>query len=276
MRLSRAQSKPIRRNVAILSCASLTIGFRGHPVTKNASVAEYDVPYTLEDQERMARAKNYFAWQGRLVIPELGRRVVEVGCGIGNFTRMLLDREAVIALDKHPGCIERFRECYGNQRNVRCFACDVADPEFSDLARFHPDSCVCLNVLEHIEDDERALHRMASILAPGGVIVLLLPAFEALYGPIDRNLGHRRRYSRESITRLARAGGLHVKKVHYVNSIGFFGWWVNACVLKREAQSERQIEVFDRLVVPVLSRIENWAPPPFGQSLFAVLEKDAA
>ena len=47
--------------------------------------------YNLQDQERMSLAKNYFAWQGRLVRRELGKRILEVGCGLGNFTGMLLE-----------------------------------------------------------------------------------------------------------------------------------------------------------------------------------------
>jgi len=229
--------------------------------------------YTLEDQERMSRAENYFAWQSRLVTRELGRRVVEVGCGLGNFTRMLLDREAVIAVDREPDCIQRLKERYPDRSNLHAFACDAGSPAFSELARFRPDSCVCLNALEHIGDDRHALQGMASVLAPGGVIVLLVPAFPALYGPIDRNLGHYRRYSRGSITRLADATGLRIKKAHYMNAAGFFGWWVNSHILKRAAQSERQIEIFDRYLVPQLSRLEGRARPPFGQSLFVVLEK---
>jgi SAM-dependent methyltransferase len=229
--------------------------------------------YTLEDQERMAKAKNYFAWQGRLVTPELGRRVVELGCGLGNFTGMLLDRETVIALDVEPECIQRLKHRYPNQPKLRAFACDAGSPEFSGLAEFRPDSCVCLNVLEHIEDDRKALSAMASILVPGGIIVLLVPAFQALYGPIDKSLGHFRRYSRGSIAALAEATGLHIRKVRYINVIGFFGWWANAHIFRREAQSERQIQVFDRYLVPLMSRLENWARPPFGQSLFVVLQK---
>jgi SAM-dependent methyltransferase len=221
----------------------------------------------------MAKAKNYLAWQGRLVTRELGQRVVEVGCGLGNFTGMLLDREAVVALDAEPACIERIKARYPNQRNLSAFVCDAGQPQFTDLCRFHPDSCVFLNVLEHIEDDRQALHNMASVLDSGGVIVLIVPAFEALYGAIDRNLGHYRRYSGGSIRELAREAGLRVRKAHYMNSIGFFGWWANARIFKREAQSEGQIEFFDSRVVPVLSRFERWAPPPFGQSLFVVLEK---
>jgi SAM-dependent methyltransferase len=229
--------------------------------------------YTLEDQERMSRAQNYFAWQSRLVTRELGQRVVEVGCGLGNFTGMLLDREAVVAVDRETDCIQRLKARYPGRDNLHAFACDAGSPAFSGLARFHPDSCVCLNALEHIENDRVALHGMASILSPGGVVVLLVPAFPALYGPIDSNLGHYRRYSRRSIARLADAAGLRIRKVHYMNALGFFGWWVNSHILKRAAQSERQIEIFDRYLVPLLSRLEGFARPPFGQSLFVVLGK---
>ena len=62
-------------------------------------------------------------------------------------------------------------------------------------------------------------------------------------------------------------------KAGYVNSIGLAGWWVNAHLWKREAQSDAQIAVFDRFVAPLLERVEAVMPPPFGQSLLAVLRK---
>lgn len=221
----------------------------------------------------MARAKNYFAWQGRLVKRELGRRVLEVGCGVGNFTGMLLDRDAVIAVDIERECVERMRERYAKHRNVHGFVCAAGTGDLVQLARFLPDSCVCLNVLEHIEDDRAALEEMARVLRPGGVAVLIVPAFPALFGPIDRNLGHYRRYTRASMRAVAESAGLRVAKLRYMNCVGFFGWWFNARVAPREEQSEAQIEFFDRRVVPVLERLERIVPPPFGQSLFAVLRK---
>jgi len=229
--------------------------------------------YILEDQERMARARNYFAWQQRLVTRELGRRVVDVGCGLGNFTEMLLDREMVIAVDAEPGCTARLKQRLPGRNNLLVFTCDAESPAFAHLAAFQPDSCVCLNVLEHIRDDAGALRAMASLLSAGGIIVLLVPAFQWLYGPIDRNLGHCRRYTRRSLVRVAEAAGLRVRKAHYMNSFGFLGWWLNAHILRREAQSEGQIGVFDRYLVPIISRLEDWVQPPFGQSLFVVLEK---
>jgi SAM-dependent methyltransferase len=229
--------------------------------------------YTVEDQERMSRAANYVAWQTRLVHSELGQRVLEVGCGVGNFTGTLLDREAVIAIDVEPACIWRLQQRYAGMANLHAFVCDVAGPKFRELAQFRPDSCVCLNVLEHTQDDLSSLKAIASVLVPGGNVVLIVPAFQALYGPIDRNLGHFRRYSRGTLDRLAQRAGLRVRKAHYSNCLGFFGWWMNAHVLKRQAQSEQQIEIFDRYLVPVISAIEAAIPPPFGQSLVAVLER---
>jgi SAM-dependent methyltransferase len=199
--------------------------------------------------------------------------VIEVGCGIGNSTAMLLDRETVLAIDVDPTCIARLRDRYSNRPNLHAFVCEPDSAAFRDLARWRPNSCVCLNVLEHIEDDGRALEAMASVIVPGGTVVLLAPAFQSLYGPIDRNLGHCRRYSRESVASLAHVAGLAVRTLHYVNAIGFFGWWMNAHVFRREAQSAAQIAVFDRCIVPWMSRLEAVAPPPFGQSLLAVLRK---
>lgn len=229
--------------------------------------------YTLEDQERMARAANYFAWQHRLVIREVGRRVIEIGCGIGNFTRLMLDREAVLAVDVETGCVERLQQSFPERPNLRAIACDVMAPEFGELQSFRADSCVCLNVLEHLEHDRDALRRMADVLIPGGVVILLVAASPSLYGRIDERLGHYRRYTRASISRLATEAGLRMKTCYYLNAIGFFGWWTNSHILKREAQSPAQIEFFDRYIVPVASRIESLVRPPFGQSLFVVLEK---
>jgi ubiquinone/menaquinone biosynthesis C-methylase UbiE len=230
--------------------------------------------YALADQRLMSAAVNYFAWQARLVKPEIGRRVLEVGCGSGNFTRMLLDRDAVLSLDCDSACVEWLLQRFSGHTNLQAAVCDAGDlRDFDEARRFQADSAVCLNVLEHIEDDRGALDAMSSMLPAGGTIALIVPAFESLTGPIDRHLGHYRRYRKESLRELASACGLEIKKLRYMNCVGFFGWWLNSHIFKLEAQSRGQISFFDRLVVPVLSRLEALIPPPFGQSLFVVLRK---
>lgn len=233
------------------------------------------ISYTLADQERMSRATNYFDWQADLVLPELGRRVIEIGCGMGNFTRLLLDRELVVALDCERECVEKIRTRFPALANLEAFTMDGADPRFRDLRRFAPDSCVCLNVLEHIENDQAALDNMSAVLPRGGKAILLVPAHMALFGPIDRHLGHFRRYTKTMLRDRAAEAGFAVQKLRYMNFVGFFGWWANARLFSREEQSEAQIELFDKRIVPVMRRLESIVAPPIGQSLLAILEKRA-
>jgi SAM-dependent methyltransferase len=231
-----------------------------------------EIDYMLRDQALMSAAKNYFAWQARLALPKLGRRVLEIGCGTGNFTQHLLDRELVIALDHEPQMLERVRSRFSGAGNLRTVLADAEDADaIAELARLAPDSCVCLNVLEHIRDDAAALIGMSRAIRSDGAIVLIVPAFPSLYGPVDRKLGHFRRYTTASLTRTAMMAGLSVKEMRYFNAAGFFGWWLNARLFKREAQSAGQIAFFDRWIVPAAARMEKIARPPFGQSLLAVL-----
>lgn len=229
--------------------------------------------YTLRDQDLMKAAQYYFAWQARLANRELGQRVIEVGCGVGNFTRHLLDRELVAAIDVEPDCVAQLLHNLDHPPNVTARPMDVSDPAFVNFRQLAIDSIVCLNVLEHVGDDLGALRNMAAVLAPGGKAVLIVPAFEALYGPIDKNLGHYRRYSKEGLRTLAASAGFAVARMRYMNSIGCLGWWVNSKILKRTEQSAQQIRVFDSLLVPPLSWLESRMEPPFGQSLFVVLTR---
>jgi 2-polyprenyl-3-methyl-5-hydroxy-6-metoxy-1,4-benzoquinol methylase len=231
--------------------------------------------YTVRDQQRMKKATRYFEWQFRLAEAQLGRRVLEIGCGLGNFTRHLLNRELVLGVDVEEECIAQRSSDFADYPNLVSMCLDVQDPAFLRLREYAPDSVACLNVLEHVKDHVLALTHMHAVLSPGGKAVLIVPAFESLYGPIDERLGHFRRYSKQSMARAAAEAGFRIKTLRYMNAVGFFGWWVNAHLLKKTEQSEGQIALFDSMVVPVMSKLEGWMEPPVGQSILAVLEKPA-
>jgi 2-polyprenyl-3-methyl-5-hydroxy-6-metoxy-1,4-benzoquinol methylase len=242
---------------------------------KLSSGVSAETDYRIRDQQRMQRAHNYFEWQARLACPPLGQRVMEIGCGIGTFTRHLLDRECVVGIDVDAECVAQLERNLGTPPNLTARHMDILDDAAVNLREHRIDSVVCLNVLEHVSDDHRALRQMAALLPARGRVVLIVPAFGALYGPIDSKLGHYRRYSKASLRALAAATNFRVTQLRYMNLIGFFGWWFNARVLKKEEQSDAQIAAFDKIVVPVISRVERLLPPPLGQSLFVVLEKEA-
>jgi ubiquinone/menaquinone biosynthesis C-methylase UbiE len=222
----------------------------------------------------MEKATRYFRWQYELVRPHVGKRVLEIGCGVGNFTRVLLDREFVVGIDIDEGVLQIHRERFKAHSHVLAHRLDSASTEFARLASYKPDSVVCLNVLEHIEDDGAVLGNMRRVLPRGGTATLIVPAFQALFGPIDQRLGHYRRYSKTMLRNLAHATGFSVVHLRYMNFVGFFGWWLNARVLRRTEQSEGQIAIFDSMIVPSQAALEKRIEPPCGQSIFTVLSRE--
>lgn len=239
----------------------------------DTAVTPPDPDYTVADQERMTAAHRYFAWQRRLIEPHLGRRVLEIGCGVGNFTELLVDRDLVVGVDIDAGCVTAHAERFAEADNVMSWQADVLAVPTAELASFGFDSVVLMNVLEHIEHDVDALRHLRGAVPQGGTVIVLVPAFMSLYGPIDRRLGHHRRYTRSSLAERAKLAGLGCESMRYVNAVGFLGWWVNARVRPRDEQSARQIAWFDRWVVPLQSRAESIVSPPVGQSLLAVLRR---
>src|SRR6187549_550177 len=91
--------------------------------------------YTVADQERMKAAQRYFQWQSRLAEKQLGRRVLEVGCGMGNFTSQLENRELIIGLDVDEQCLELWRQRFAGKTQYQGFHINAEDPEFLNLAK---------------------------------------------------------------------------------------------------------------------------------------------
>ena len=225
----------------------------------------------ISDLEIMAQAKNYRNWMYRLLAPSIGQRILEVGAGIGNFTELFLDRELIVPSDKHQSCVEYLKTRLNTSPNVKPFQLDLENPAADqNLSDFSFDTVICVNVLEHVQDDLRALSYMHSVLAPGGRLVLLVPAFQFLYGSVDRAIQHHRRYTRKDLIPKMRQTGFKIEKAFYMNVIGMFGWFWNNRIMKIEEENSAQIGLFDHYIAPLAERIERLVPPPFGLSLIVI------
>jgi hypothetical protein len=127
-------------------------------------------------------------------------------------------------------------------------------------------------VLEHIRDDVAGLKSMLANLAPGGALLLYVPACPFAFGTLDASLGHYRRYSKRSLRRLAAANGASLRLCRFVNMPGIFGWFWASRVSRDTRIEPRKARFVDRLA-PYISAFERIIPPPIGQSLFAVIVK---
>ncbi len=131
------------------------------------------------------------------------------------------------------------------------------------------DTGILSTVLEHSAADAGALRRFHQILGPGGKLLLVVPALQAIYGSMDREVGHHRRYGRHGLMQLVADAGFHVDRMRALNPFGVAGWVLNGQLLRRTGVPEVQLRIYDR-IAPVLAAIERRWEPPVGLSLFCV------
>ncbi|MHB1843577.1 MAG: methyltransferase domain-containing protein [Deltaproteobacteria bacterium] len=223
--------------------------------------------------EVMDQAPRYAEWLVRRMRPHLGERVLEVGAGIGTITRHLADRELVVPLDVAAHYVRRLEATFADRPNVRPMLADAGALDMERLSAERFDTCILSNVLEHLPDDGAVLRQLYELLPVGGRIVLVVPANPWLYGSMDREVGHHRRYTRASLDQVVRSAGFRVERLEPLNLLGVPGWFVNARLLRRRAVPLLQLSLYDRLV-PLLAALEARLPPVTGLSFFCVGRKE--
>ena len=226
--------------------------------------------YQRRDLRLLRSAPNYRAYLGSLCEPHVrGKRVLEVGAGLGDLGRQLLQYDPERLTLAEPGA-----ECFAELAGLAVPRVEVTRSFSHELARERPgywDTVIYSNVLEHIEDDDDELRTAARLMTPSGCLLIIVPAHPLLYGPIDLRLQHFRRYSRAGFLSLIdRVGLFRVERCFYINKLGVAGWLLNK-LLGRDVQSEALFSIFDRFVLPLSRRLDGLAPRSFGLSLFAVL-----
>jgi SAM-dependent methyltransferase len=222
-------------------------------------------------------ARNYHRWNFAWIEPHVRGRILDVGGGTGNHLAFLRDAE-IVSIDLSREAVEELRAKHSDLPNWSFEVGDITDAALIDrLGPASFDTVLSCNVFEHIPDDALAFEHAARLLKPGGRLVLLLPAHQRLYGSMDQLAGHFRRYSRESAAARLAEAGLQQIELRYVNVVGALGWFVNNRLVAHKDLSapaiNRQIRMFDRMLIPVLMRLEGHRAMPFGQSLVCVGSK---
>jgi glycosyltransferase involved in cell wall biosynthesis len=219
---------------------------------------------------RLSRAPRFTSWMADVIRPYVGNRVFEIGAGIGNLTVNLIPRSAYWATDINPLYLKDQRHLSKTRPYMHTALTDVTRPEsFPSDQRF--DTVICLNVIEHVENDVAALKNIYDVLAEGGRAIILVPQGPGLFGTLDQALGHCRRYTREQLTAVGEQVGFRVLKIMGFNRAGVPAWWLNGRLLKRKTFGLWQIKLLN-LLVPLFRKLEGWLPLQH-LSLITVFEK---
>jgi SAM-dependent methyltransferase len=226
--------------------------------------------YGSEILGRLSRAPRFNAWMADVIRPLCGKRVLEIGSGTGNLTRQLVPRDRYVASDINPLYVSTLGALRPDRPYLDVQHCDVTRRDTFPKGGADFDTVICLNVLEHVEDDAGALANIRTVLRPGGRALVLVPRGPGLMGTLDEVLGHKRRYTPETLTAVASAAGFTVKEIQTFNRIGTPAWWLNGKVLGRRSFGLFQIWTLNALT-PIFRRVDRFLPfPPL--SLIAILE----
>ena len=228
--------------------------------------------YSGTELEAMALAQNYQRWILSQFAPYLGKRVIEVGAGIGTFSRLLLndcDISELIALEPAENLFPLLRNQLAPFSRAH-----IRQEYFENLpVTQSADSILLVNVLEHVADDIRLLRVAHRILEPAGTLLLFVPALPWLSGTLDKAFEHQRRYTRSRLAEKLHNTGFRTETLRYINLPGIASWFITGRVLQRRTLKPRDVQLYDRWVVPWISRLERFWEPPVGQSLIAVARK---
>jgi SAM-dependent methyltransferase len=218
-------------------------------------------PEGFETLKVISDAVHFNDWTYETVRPFCSGSILEIGSGIGNISSRFIQNGYDITLSDIRQNYREFLAARfpGHAREGKIIGIDLVDPDFNTrhaslAGKF--DTVFALNVVEHIRDDEEAISNCAFLLTPGGSLIILVPAFPALYNSFDRELHHFRRYRKKELNNLFGKAGIQVEHSFYFNAGGIPGWFWSGNVQKNKIIPAAQMRTFDRLV-PVFRIVDR-------------------
>jgi SAM-dependent methyltransferase len=238
-----------------------------------------ELPQALQALE--AQSTNDFRRQAlvKLLIPNIeGQMVLDVGCGMGFMTEQIVKiGKVAVALDTEFPYV-----AYATHRtktylkpasgvNYGGTVFPFSDGSFATILAF--------DVIEHVEDDVFFVKELRRVLANDGVLIIVVPALQSLYGKRDKSLGHFRRYNREEITRVLSESNLQIQYLNYWNLLGLFPYAFSERFLHREISDRIRTGKFSyiqRILVKFITKwliFEGKLCLPVGLSLISISRK---
>lgn len=232
-----------------------------------------DFKYQGSELELFGQAWNWKAYLSEQILPFLGDVVFEVGAGIGATTLALNKRkgERWVCIEPDKSLLKYLEDTVGKAKlptrvETRCgFLCDI--PE-----RGKADSILYIDVMEHIENHLKEIKEARKHLKPGGVVIVLSPAYQWLFSEFDAHVGHFRRYSKKVLSQLFQSADFQVRHVRYLDSAGMLASVANRFVLKQYRPNSRQIKFWDSKLVPISRVLDKLLLYRMGKSILGIYE----
>lgn len=231
-----------------------------------------------ETLDLFAEAHRFNEWMFSTLSRYCTDNILEIGSGIGNISRLLLEKYEKVSLsdlrESYCDILKKKFQHDGHLQNV--YQLDLGERDLQKsramlIGQF--DSVIASNVVEHVENDGLAIRNCYDMLKLKGRLVVLVPAYGFLYNGLDRELGHFKRYSRATMTDLLQKEGFSIVHSQYFNAAGIFGWWLAGSVQKKTLLPKNQLNLYNKLI-PFIRLIDKISFSKMGLSLIVVGEKN--
>lgn len=242
--------------------------------TKISNIKDAEGKYILES---IAVAKKFNKWMYSQISYYLKDPAIEIGSGIGNISTLAVnDLKEVTLSDYNQEYCNLLLTRFENHTSVKSIlTIDLLDPDFERTylsLKGKYSSIFMLNVLEHIPDEGKAMRNCSFLLAPGGTIAILVPAYMSLFSPVDVTLGHCRRYSKKMLKKTVTSNGFSISRIWHFNFLGMMGWFMFCKLLRRRIITTGQTRTFEWLI-PVAKILDIFFLNKVGLSVICVAQK---
>jgi 2-polyprenyl-3-methyl-5-hydroxy-6-metoxy-1,4-benzoquinol methylase len=231
----------------------------------------------LSTLDNLSAADKLNDWMFESIAPYVKGNILEIGSGIGNISSCFVRHNIPLYVsDYSDHYCKVLKQQFVTELFVRdVFQIDLAISDFESkyaplIGKF--DTVFALNVVEHIGNDNRAIANCKKLLAPGGHLIILVPAFQLLYNGFDKELEHFRRYTRRSLKELFLAQNFEIIKSWYFNLAGILGWFVSGTILRKKTLPAGQLSFYNKLV-PVFRIADRLTLNKIGLSVITVGKK---
>lgn len=220
------------------------------------------------------KADKFNGWMYHTIAPFCKGRILEIGSGIGNISQFFVaNNQEIVLSDLRDNYIEILEGKFPTSEVIKI---DLVHPEFDLVYKDYLstfDTVFALNVVEHIKDDVQAIANCKKLLRNNGNLIILVPAFQALYNNFDVELEHFRRYTAKTLKPLFVKNDLKILKTFSFNFIGIFGWYFSGNILKKKTIPEGQMGLFNRLV-PLFKLADVLTFKKIGLSVICIATKE--
>ncbi len=210
--------------------------------------------------DALEQAPRFNQWMYESIKPYLGQRLAELGAGRGNLSRLLRHHGELLVTDYRSDYLAELCERWGHLGHLHVARLDLTSaPDYSSLSEYKPDTVVCLNVLEHIEDDGAVLQSLRTALPDGCRLVFLVPFNPKLFSEFDRQIGHFRRYRKGELEDKMESAGFSLERQFYFNKVGVVAWWIGNTLFRQRTITAWQLKLYN-LLTPLFRALDCILP----------------